>query len=119
MTARECLHEAQAADDDFQRAINVFLDDFRRVDRVEQQRMVADPIETCGPLEGLMAGVVSALCREAGIEPPYWVSRIYSPEPFFAFPARSLALRVRLMLESPAPLKIRNVFVPENYLQRA
>lgn len=119
MTARECLLEAQAAGDNYQRAVNIFLDDFRRAERVEKQRMVAEAIDTCGALEGLIAGVVSALCREASIEAPCWVGQIYSPQPFFAFPAHSFALRVRLMLESPAPFKIRNVFVPENYLQRA
>ena len=119
MTARECLIEAQAAGDNFQRVVNAFIDAFRRANITEKQLMIDDAIETCGALEGLIAGIVSALCREEGIDAPYWVSQIYSPEPFFAFPARSFALRIRLMLESPAPFKIRNVFVPENYLQRA
>lgn len=118
MTARECLREAQALGDNFQRAINSFMDDFRRANTAEKRLMIEDSIETCGALEGLIAGLVSALCREEGIDAPFWVSQIYSPEPFFAFPARSYALRIRLMLESPAPFKIRNVFVPENYLQR-
>jgi hypothetical protein len=119
MTALECLKLAHAAGADFQRVVNAFVDSFRRAPEDEKRELVRDPIEQPGRLEGLVAGVVSALCREAGVRAPAWVETIYSPEPFFAFPAEGYALRVRLMVESPAPFRVRNVFVPAQYLSRA
>ncbi|MEW6746912.1 MAG: hypothetical protein AB1486_29600 [Planctomycetota bacterium] len=119
MTASECVALASTSGSTFQRAVNVFIDGFREADRQEKLNLVAAPIEASGPMEGLVAAVVSALCREAGLEAPGWTDQVHSPEPFFAFPARSLALRLRLMIESPPAFRVRNVFVPENYLQRA
>lgn len=118
MRAIDCLATAKASAH-YQLVINEFIDAFRRAGREERIGMVKDPIAASGTFEGLLAGVVSALCRETDIEAPGWLSLVGSPTPFFPFPARSFALRVRLMIESPPPFRCRNVFVPENYMARA
>jgi hypothetical protein len=119
MTVREVLNASSPTEIDFQRLINAFVDELRAGGSAQREAMIAEGPAQLGAHEGLVAAVVSALCREAGMVAPPWVGTIYSPTPFFAFPARGFALRLRLMLESPPAFRARNVFVPENYLARA
>ncbi|MGM0578223.1 MAG: hypothetical protein ACQEXJ_21040 [Myxococcota bacterium] len=119
MTAHELIVHCHEDEAGFQRYVNAFVDAFRRGDVSERAAIIAEGPDRNGPMEGLVAAVVSALCREQGMEAPAWVAATHSPEPFFAFPAKSFALRLRLMLESPPPFRTRNVFVSEDYLSRA
>lgn len=119
MIAIECLSRARDLGEHYQLAINAFVDDFRRASDREKAALVEAPITRDGQLEGLVAAVVSTLCREAGLEAPPWVETVSSPTPMFVLPAQSFAMRVRLMLESPPPFRNRRVFVPESYLSRA
>lgn len=120
MTARELLDACADGGLHWQLHINAFVDEFRHASGAEQRAMIAASLASeSDRMAGLVAAVVSALCREQELASPPWVARTGSPEPFFAFPADGYALRVRLMLESPPPFRIRNVFVPENYLERA
>ena len=119
MTIADCLTEARLLGDDYQLAINSFADEFRRAPVEIKQQMVSTPIAQGQWLEALLAAVVSYLCHEAGIPQPSWVEHVTSPTPYFVLPARSFAMRVRLLLESPPPFRNRRVFVPEDYLSRA
>ena len=119
MTARELVAQCRDDESTAQRQINAFVDDFRRASDEQRRVLMEDAPETRGRWEGLVAGVLSALCREVGIPVATWVGETGSPDPFFVFPARTYAMRMRLLLESPAPFKIRRVFVPADYLSRA
>jgi hypothetical protein len=103
----------------YQLPIGEFVDEYRRSSSEQRTAMIRDPQFECGPWEALLAGVVSSLCHEAAAPVPSWVDGISSPVPYFPFPAKSFAMRVLLMLESPLAFKLRRVFVPATYMRRA
>jgi len=119
VTAAQTLLRARDLGEGYQLAINAFIDAFRRASQEERLTLVASPIESGGWLEALIAATVSCLCHETGVPLPSWLAAVTCPTLFFALPARSFAMRIRLMLESPPPFRNRNVFVPANSLSRA
>jgi hypothetical protein len=119
MTVLDWLERARGEPGQTQLLVNAFVDAFRRASLEQRVAMITEGPDANGRLEGLASSLVSHLCREAEMPAPEWVTRVRSSEPFFVFPGEGFALRVRLMLESPPAFRIRNVFVPENYLSRA
>lgn len=66
MTALECLAAAKAGGSDYQRAINLFLDEFRRANDRGRRMLVQDPIGPPGDMEGLVAVAVSGSAAKSG-----------------------------------------------------
>jgi hypothetical protein len=107
----------QAQQGDAQRKLWVaqFVDDFRRakdVSAIEQALIEKDPVAK------LFEAIVHQLCEELRLPVPNWLFN-FEPlkHPFFVsnLPhSRFLSLR-----ESPYLFRVRNVFVPANYLSRA
>ena len=75
MNVRELLAACRRDRAHFQLHVNGFVDEFRGATAVARATMVAAAPTTTGPLEGLAAAVVSALCRGTGVEAPTWVAR--------------------------------------------
>jgi hypothetical protein len=121
LTAAECYERLLRFGTPAERqlVLNQFIDDFRRADPSERARAVEVAIPTIDSLAALVAATAESLCVEAGSDVPSWLQGIVSPEPYFAFGAKSFSLRVRLMIDSPPAFKVRRVFVPSTFLDRA
>ena len=68
-------------------------------------------------LQALAAGVAEILAAECGSDPPRWTSGVGPLEnPWFV--AGYENLKAAALVESPVPLRSRNVFVLANFLER-
>ena len=112
--------ESRAA---FARHVAEFLDQFYLERRSEM--LAKEPARLAGRIaegdiaDAYLAAVAVDLARLMRVHPPRWAAQADRKlsTPWFA--SRGRAIRARLLLESPAPFRERNLFVSENALSRA
>lgn len=106
-------------------AFGDFLDDWRRTPVDERASLVAQPIGDAGTgaatrrWAALLAAAVEQLCVTDDLHAPSWVGReeYRLPEPWFLVPGT--ALRAWLLVSTPVPFKMRNIFGGDTMLTRS
>lgn len=94
-----------------------FVDTFRRT---KDERLIhRPPIKKLGKKEkALLASITLELCQELEVKVPTWAKQKLTLEkPWFVSGVESL--KAMALVESPASFKINNIFVLENFLNRA
>ena len=105
-------------------ALGDFLDDWRRTPIPERPSLVTQPIGASGAgvdarrWAALFAATVEHLCATDRLEAPAWVGRkeYRLSEPWFIVPGT--ALRAWLLVSTPVPFKMRNIFGGDTLLTR-
>jgi transcriptional regulator with XRE-family HTH domain len=93
------------------------VDEFRRT-LDTRLILLPPPKQTDLKLIALVASTVKALCDEVEIAAPSWAcKRYYLPVPWFVSEMNSL--KASALLESPLPYRANNIFVLNNFLERA
>lgn len=92
-----------------------FVDDFRHH---KDKRAIADPFELSDEeKDSVFAGVIETLCDELKIKIPLWLADVPPcRKPLFL--SRMENLKAIAIVESPVRLRLRKVFVRENFLFR-
>ncbi len=96
-------------------ALMDFVDDFRCY---KDEKMIAEPFELGDEeKDAVLAGVIETLCDELGIAIPLWLHDVPPcTEPNFL--SRMESLKAISIVESPIRLRLRNIFVLDNFLFR-
>ncbi len=92
-----------------------FVDDFRRH---RDLRAVAKPFKLGHETrDAVLAGVIETLCDEMHLQIPVWLSAVPScGKPYFMSGFESL--KAAALSQSPVRMRLRKVFVMENFLHR-
>jgi len=92
-----------------------FVDDFRYY---KQPAMIAEPFELGDEdKDAVLAGVIETLCDELNIPIPSWLRNVPPcREPLFL--SRIESVKAIAIVESPVRLRLRNIFVWDNFLFR-
>lgn len=106
----------QARISEAQKKISVgqFIDDFRRT---QDLKSIEHPLFEQDEIAKLFEAIAHQLCLDLGLACPDWLNKpTYLQNPYFVSKlpgSKFIALR-----DSPYAFKIRNIFVPFNYLNR-
>lgn len=94
-----------------------FIDEFRRT--LDPRLLLLPPSNTLDVrLQALLASIVRTLCDEAQIDAPSWAKkRYFLTKPWFV--SESENLKASALLESPTYFRANNIFVLNNFLDRA
>jgi hypothetical protein len=94
-------------------------------DWLEENKIIANvkaPASTDPTIRAIAAGLVEMLAERRGEAAPAWTSKIdAAPRPVLLVRAALTMRRLRHLceIESPLPLRKRNLFAPPTYLQSA
>jgi hypothetical protein len=93
------------------------VDEFRRT--LDPRLLLLPPVRDLAlELRALLASIVVSLCDEAGMNVPGWARKRHQlPAPWFVAEVESL--KAMALVESPLPFRRNNIFVLDNFLQRA
>ena len=94
-----------------------FVDEFRR--SLDGRLIILPPLTGFDKkLTALLASTVASLCFENGLQTPEWTRKsYYLPSPWFLSGMQSL--KASAILESPLAFRRNNIFVQDNFLERA
>lgn len=96
-------------------ALMDFVDDLRYY---KDLAMIAEPFEIGDEeKDAVLAGVIETLCDELGLEIPAWVREI-PPCGDPSFLSNNEGIKAIAIVESPVRLRLRNIFVWDNFLFR-
>ncbi len=96
-------------------ALYDFVDDFRRR---RDLRAVAEPFVTDDEQrDAVLAGVIETLCDELSLVAPDWLAKVPAcSSPYFMSGFENL--KAAAIVQSPVRMRLRKVFVLENFLHR-
>ena len=120
-TASETLNRIVAGGDPW-RALGQFVDDWYRTPIEERPHLCEAPL-ALPPVQharwaALLAASVEWLCAQDGLRFPDWTasSEYRLTEPWFLYPG--WRLRAWQLFETPAPVRMRNIFGGDRILSR-
>mgnify|MGYP006291176915 CR=1 FL=1 len=116
-TVAVALHIQRDGFDSWKTHLFDFVDEFRRT--VDPRLIILPPPSgTDIKIAALIASTVRSLCEEVSIDTPSWaLRRRFLSKPWFVAEVNSL--KASAILEAPIPFRANNIFVLENFLERA